>query len=74
MLKAFNVSFSVDRDNYEIKITGPLSGKVSISYDPPEDHRMVMVAYLFMRALEGGVVSNAQHVKKSFANFFEVMG
>lgn len=44
-----------------------------VHYDAPEDHRMIMVAYLFMRHNNGGTISNAHHVKKSFPGFFELM-
>lgn len=45
-----------------------------VFYDAPEDHRMIMVAYLFMKHNNGGTISNAHHVKKSFPGFFELMG
>lgn len=40
---------------------------------PPADHRIVMMSYLFMRSLNGGLLGNTRHVKKSFSGFFEVM-
>ena len=73
MLKAFKVDIEVDYDKYSITINGPTHHREVIDYDPPADHRMVMVAYLFQRVLNGGVLTNTQHVKKSFANFFEVI-
>lgn len=44
-----------------------------VHYDAPEDHRMIMVAYMFMRHNTGGTISNAHHVKKSFPGFFDLM-
>ena len=41
------------------------------SYDAPEDHRMIMVAALFMKALKGGEIKNWHHIKKSYPYFFE---
>ncbi len=40
---------------------------------PPDDHRIVMVSYLFLRANGGGELSSVDSVSKSFANFFEVV-
>lgn len=40
-------------------------------YEAPDDHRMIMVAALFMKALAGGEISNWQHIRKSYPYFFE---
>ncbi|WP_417335283.1 3-phosphoshikimate 1-carboxyvinyltransferase [Halobacteriovorax marinus] len=40
---------------------------------PPDDHRIVMVSYLFLRAHGGGVLHSTSSVSKSFGNFFEVV-
>ena len=40
---------------------------------PPDDHRIVMVSYLFLRANGGGGLSSIESVSKSFANFFELL-
>ena len=75
MLDVFGVKHKVDYKNYSIKITGPTSFTSDMFYLPPADHRMVMVAYLFLRTLGGGeILGNTEHVRKSFANFYEVMG
>ena len=42
-------------------------------YRAPCDHRMVMTAYLFMRADCGGLLDNIKSVNKSFPDFFTVM-
>ncbi len=73
ILKAFGVNVEVDEKNYEIVIHGQSASMDSVDFTPEKDHRMVMVAYLFMRSLGGGVLHNADHVAKSFSNFFEVM-
>lgn len=44
-----------------------------VHYDAPEDHRMIMVAYLFMKHNNGGTISNTHHVNKSFPGYFELM-
>ena len=73
MLRAFGVDCEVDQESYSIIINGPVRNKDTINYTPPEDHRMVMVSYLFLRMLGGGSVANSHHVAKSFSNFFEIM-
>lgn len=74
MLENFEVDFTFDANTYEICITGNPEHKLKKDYLPPADHRMVMVTYLFQRTLGGGlIVDNANHVAKSFSNFFEVM-
>ncbi len=74
ILENFEVNFTFDPQSYEIKITGEPGRKLSKDYLPPADHRMVMVTYLFQRTLGGGnILGNAQHVAKSFSNFFDVM-
>ncbi|ATH09193.1 hypothetical protein BIY24_14935 [Halobacteriovorax marinus] len=40
---------------------------------PPDDHRIVMVSYLFLRAHGGGILNSIHSVSKSFGNFFEVV-
>lgn len=40
---------------------------------PPDDHRIVMVSYLFLRANGGGELSSIESVSKSFGNFFEII-
>ena len=42
-------------------------------YHAPCDHRMVMTAYLFMRADCGGLLENIKSVAKSYPDFFTVM-
>lgn len=44
-----------------------------VHYEAPDDHRMIMVAYMFLKHNSGGSISNAHHVEKSFPSFFEVM-
>lgn len=74
ILENFEVNFTYDPNTYEIKIQGESNRSLIADYSPPEDHRMVMVTYLFQRTLGGGkILKNSHHVKKSFANFFEVM-
>ena len=73
LLKAFSVIHSFDEQKSELTITGPTPAAPFLQYDPPEDHRIIMTAYLFMRKHSGGHLSNIHHVTKSFPNFFATM-
>lgn len=76
LLKAAGIEHTANRNDYSLEIIGKglPESQVPLDFDPVADHRMVMVTYLFQRLLGGGVIlDNAHHVKKSFANFFEVM-
>ncbi|MGK0367514.1 MAG: 3-phosphoshikimate 1-carboxyvinyltransferase [Thermoproteota archaeon] len=69
ILNSFNVSYRVGEDYLEI--TGQkkvITDKVD--YIAPKDHRMIMTAFLFLKMNAGGTISNEQHVKKSYPNFF----
>lgn len=74
ILENFEIEHTFNSSTYEIKIVGNPKHSIKKDYLPPADHRMVMVTYLFQRTLGGGrILDNAQHVAKSFSNFFEVM-
>tara|TARA_Y100000590_G_scaffold469529_1_gene657670 strand:- start:107521 stop:108738 length:1218 start_codon:yes stop_codon:yes gene_type:complete len=77
LLKAFGIEFEFDSKTHNLIIYGnPANAGTSpaVDYNPPADHRIVMVAYLFMRMNAGGTLTNFHHVKKSFPSFFEVLG
>ncbi len=44
-----------------------------VTYKAPDDHRMIMTAYLFMRYHNGGDIFNYRHIEKSFPHFFKEM-
>ena len=70
----FGVNYSYNEASDELFIYGRGLGPTNIGFKkhiPAEDHRMIMVTYLFMRKNQGGEVYNASHVKKSFPNFFD---
>ena len=74
ILEKFEVDFTYDSQKYEIKIQGEPERSLEVDYAPPEDHRMVMVTHLFQKTLGGGkITKNSHHVRKSFANFFDVI-
>ena len=74
ILKLFCVPHTFCAQKNELTITGPAPLAPFNSYNAPDDHRMIMTAYLFMRKNSGGLLSNTHQVAKSFPNFFEVMG
>jgi 3-phosphoshikimate 1-carboxyvinyltransferase len=74
LLETFCIEYEFDKEKHNLIIYGDPTKKIgSVEYYPPEDHRIVMVAYLFMRMNSGGKLHNFEHVKKSFPNFFELM-
>lgn len=74
LFKLFEIEHKYDEAKDELLIVGrETTISHEVEYKAPDDHRMVMVGYLFMRFNAGGTLHNAVHVKKSFPNFFEVM-
>jgi len=73
IMTALSVPFQFDESRAEIKITGPSRPAAPADLTTARDHRMVMVAYLFLRAGAGGTVANADCVSKSFPEFFQIM-
>ncbi len=75
ILDLAKVNYQYSKDHEDLRIFGRVEAGAypSFEYYAPNDHRMIMVAALFMRKNYGGVIYNAQHVKKSFANFFDFL-
>lgn len=73
LLKKFGVPFLFDESHDEISIEGSTQVTNPVNITPARDHRMVMTAYLFLRANGGGMLSEADCVLKSFPNFFTIM-
>tara|TARA_R110000868_G_scaffold313440_2_gene574431 strand:- start:7242 stop:8369 length:1128 start_codon:yes stop_codon:yes gene_type:complete len=69
ILKLNNIDHEVVDDSLIIK--GAQYHKEEVIYDAPDDHRMIMVAALFMKVNGGGEILNYEHVKKSYPYFFE---
>ncbi|MBT7610012.1 MAG: hypothetical protein HN576_09660 [Bacteriovoracaceae bacterium] len=69
LLTLFEVSYDVE--GFDLIIHGSAKKCKSKTYHPKPDHRMVMVAYLFMRNNNGGELHEIQHVSKSYGPFFE---
>lgn len=74
LLELFEVPHRFDPKSHSLFIQGSKSKTYrAIDYFPPNDHRMIMTAGLFMRLNYGGLIYKAQHVKKSFPDFFEFL-
>jgi len=76
LFKAFSIDYTYDDKLDQLEVYGSKPNNLMKQFqrhDPPEDHRIVMVSYLFMKMNNGGEISNASHVKKSFPSFFNVM-
>lgn len=74
ILKAFKVhhEYSTKKDLLTIfgKNVSDYKNELYLDYNPPKDHRMVMIACLFIKIRGGGTVSNISSVDKSFPQFF----
>ena len=71
LLDLFGKKYLLKKDS--LILEGDEKTRDFVEYSPPQDHRMVMGAYLFMRMNSGGKIYNAHYVHKSFPKFFEVM-
>jgi 3-phosphoshikimate 1-carboxyvinyltransferase len=74
MLKVMSIPFQFDESRAEIKIQGSSQRKYSsLTISPERDHRMVMTAFMFLKAGAGGMLGETDCVNKSFPQFFELM-
>lgn len=73
MMASFGVKSFYEEETDSLVIEGRSPHSDSVDYNPPVDHRMVMVAYMFQRFNGGGQLSNSECVAKSFPTFFNVM-
>ncbi|MFA6236921.1 MAG: hypothetical protein WC635_06295 [Bacteriovorax sp.] len=73
LLKLFSVKYSFDEAQSEIMIEGRTKAYPEASVKPARDHRIVMTAYLFLRANSGGSLAEYDCVEKSFPHFFNIM-
>lgn len=74
VLKSMNVTSSFDSVANAIIIDGGwIKNLEGVDLNLPEDHRIIMMSYLFLNAASKGTLNNAAHVEKSFPNFFKVM-
>ena len=72
LIKLIN-DFLFDESRDEITINGNKSLINEVTLKTARDHRMVMTAYLFLRANNGGFLAESDCVEKSFSDFFLIM-
>lgn len=70
LLKTLGVNFSFDSKKDELTINGKNRPYPNATLKTARDHRIVMTAYLFLRANSGGFLSEFNCVEKSFPRFF----
>lgn len=74
ILVKMGVDCRYERDAGIIEIQGPWKAPTTeIDLELPDDHRIIMMGYLFLNAAAGGTLDHATHVEKSFPNFFQIM-
>lgn len=73
LLKIFSINFQFISERDEIRIIGTKKKYPKVDIRPERDHRIVMAAYLFLRANQGGTLAESDCVEKSFPHFFELM-
>lgn len=73
ILKVFHVDAHYDERTDELVIEGLGPQVKSKDLDLVDDHRMIMMGYLFLRKNNGGTIKHSEAVNKSFPNFFEMM-
>ena len=73
ILNLFKVQYSYDLHSDELIITASDRILPNVDYHAPSDHRMIMMAWLFMKKNSGGRIYNFHHVNKSYPDFFKEM-
>lgn len=74
ILEAFNISYSFNEQKDEFFIEGRSDREAKpISLETAKDHRMIMLAYLFMKVNGGGRIYHTSHINKSYPHFLEAM-
>lgn len=71
LLKIFKRNCSFANDTFTIEGSTDISGAVDLIL--PDDHRIVMTGALFLRHHNGGRISPAEAVTKSYPEFFHLM-
>lgn len=75
LLHTFGVTFNYNEESDILTIEGDLSFKASEKrIETARDHRMVMVATLFLLKNKGGTLLHSDCVAKSFPDFFQEVG
>jgi 3-phosphoshikimate 1-carboxyvinyltransferase len=72
LLEEFGLKASTDGSVLQIEGSSSLRG-VSVDLKLPDDHRMVMTGALFLRYHQGGSITPASAVEKSYPDFFSLL-
>ena len=70
LMDLFEIKYSYDEQMDQLSIEPSKPTNVSREYHAPNDHRMIILASLFMIKNGGGKIYNSSHVSKSFPSFF----
>ena len=73
ILNIFKVNYRYNEASDELEITGETPKSDEVEIKTARDHRIVMLAYLFLRTHSGGVLHEVDCIKKSFPQFLETM-
>jgi 3-phosphoshikimate 1-carboxyvinyltransferase len=73
LLKQFKIEHAYNAKEDELTIIGSSKQVGRLDLEPPVDHRVVMVSYLFLRKNKGGKLFHPHAVEKSFPTFYKVM-
>ncbi len=71
ILTQFERTFELKGNKLLIKGSNKICGEKHLSL--PDDHRIVMMAALFLRHHSGGTLDNVESVNKSYPGFFDLM-
>lgn len=70
LLRLFEINHKYDESKDVLMVEGPGKSIDPLQISCPADHRMVMVSFLYLKKNSGGVLEHAEHVNKSFPDFF----
>ncbi|MBA2405046.1 MAG: hypothetical protein H0V66_09775 [Bdellovibrionales bacterium] len=73
LLEEFGFKASSDGSVLQIEGSSTLRS-IPVDLNLPDDHRIVMIGALFLRYHQGGTISPAMAVNKSYPNFFKLLG
>lgn len=72
LLDIFKIDFSYNESKDEFVINKSEKIKHETAFESPNDHRIAMTAFLFLKYNFGGVLFNSECIKKSFPRFIEI--
>lgn len=70
LLKEFKIKYEVNHRLDEISVFGPCKNINNCELNLPPDHRMIIIAAMFLKKFGNGEINQIQHVNKSYPTFF----